>query len=275
MANLAAAAATGSSIRSYYWPYAEDFVPKGERTSAFQSSASPSKRRDVIDGFVDFPYFGERRVVCTIGFRTRPTLHDDSSCADSSSLLTIPTIMSAKRPLRELFASFFDTSVSNIHLGSLQQTRRMMLYRQDASSPRLGDGPRAIPSRSGSEEEEGASLSINNSSGHGNDPRIRTRREHYCRASISADVLVDLSFDEASDVDVEDAKVYGALFQSYFHEMHAAGQPSSLLMGSKEAAAAAHERCLRCVSEMRELGVVYCELPTDDPLSEWAWERSS
>jgi len=46
-------------------------------------------------------------------------------------------------------------------------------------------------------------------------------------------------------------------------------------VGSKEEVAAAHERCLRCAREMRELGVVYCELPADDPLSEWAWERSS
>ena len=58
--------------RMYFWPYKEDFVPQGAKTSRMQSSNLSSQRIRVLTEYALAPVFGATSVCCTIGTLQTP-----------------------------------------------------------------------------------------------------------------------------------------------------------------------------------------------------------
>lgn len=139
------AAALRTNRRTYYWPYPDDFVPAGGPSpSSFQSSAVPSRRMEVVKALALGPLHGERRVVCRLGwnFDVPPPPSDSPSGRPHS----IRSLMACRPAIRQCLAHFFHTDSDNVILSSLQQTKKMMLFRGGLpQSPRLADGPGALP----------------------------------------------------------------------------------------------------------------------------------
>lgn len=187
-----------NACRPYYWPYAEDFVhPDGPSPSRIQSSSLPSSRMRQIEDAGLGPLYGERRIVCVLGWNFSPTCptiataaaaaiptpstttsHCLPSSSSSLSLLrqrtsaggpissapphSIRSLMGRRISIRRCLAEFFDTEVENIILGSIKQTKEMMLYRSGlADSPRLMHGPGTVPSRATITENRARRNTIN------------------------------------------------------------------------------------------------------------------
>ncbi|KAH8606343.1 hypothetical protein ERJ75_001523800 [Trypanosoma vivax] len=109
--------------RSYYWPYNEDFVPKGADTSRFQSSGSISVRRRVLQEYAFSPLFGARVPCCSLGSKKRAR-----------------EMMCCKAEIRECLCQLLQLPSSSVCLGPLVQTKEMLLYKSGTPlSPPLGD----------------------------------------------------------------------------------------------------------------------------------------
>lgn len=124
-------AALHLSGRFYFWPYPENFVPAGQPTSRFHSSARRSERERVISEYALAPLFGARTPCCLLGFPDSPR-----------HVVSVKPALCAA--LREMLR---DTAArGHVELGSVTATTDMMLYRgATALSPRLGDGFGARP----------------------------------------------------------------------------------------------------------------------------------
>ncbi|KAH9597188.1 hypothetical protein LSM04_004935 [Trypanosoma melophagium] len=111
------------SKRSYFWPYNEDFVPKGATPSGFQSSSSPEIRSKILREYALSPLFGARVPCCTLG-----------------TMRSAKEMIDIKKEIPLLLCDLLRMKAGSVSLGPLVQTSEMMLYKHDSPlSPRLGD----------------------------------------------------------------------------------------------------------------------------------------
>lgn len=111
------------SGRCYFWPYNEDFVPKGATTSGFQSSASPNTRQRVLQEYALSPLFGARVPCCRLG-----------------TMKSAREMVDVKKEIALLLCEMVRLRAGSVSLGPLVQTTEMMLFKPDTPlSPRLGD----------------------------------------------------------------------------------------------------------------------------------------
>ncbi|RNF04915.1 hypothetical protein TraAM80_04984 [Trypanosoma rangeli] len=109
--------------RSYFWPFNEDFVPRGATTSGFQSSAVPNMRRQVLQEYALSPLFGARVPCCTLG-----------------SMRSAREMVGVKKEIALLLCELARLRAGAVSLGPLVQTTEMMLFKPGTPlSPRLGD----------------------------------------------------------------------------------------------------------------------------------------
>ncbi|KAF5223461.1 hypothetical protein ECC02_003480 [Trypanosoma cruzi] len=109
--------------RCYFWPFNEDFVPRGATTSGFQSSASPKTRQRILQEYALSPLFGARVPCCTLGSMRSPR-----------------EMVSSKKEISLFLCELVRMRAGSITLGPLIQTTDMMLFKPDTPlSPRLGD----------------------------------------------------------------------------------------------------------------------------------------
>ncbi|RNF14221.1 uncharacterized protein Tco025E_05908 [Trypanosoma conorhini] len=112
-----------ATARSYFWPFNEDFVPRGAATSGFQSSASPNMRQRVLQEYALSPLFGARVPCCTLG-----------------SMRSAREMVGVKKEVALLLCELARLRAGAVSLGPLVQTTEMMLFKPDTPlSPRLGD----------------------------------------------------------------------------------------------------------------------------------------
>eukprot|EP00796_Vickermania_ingenoplastis_P007435 gene7435-5234_t len=309
--------------RTYYHAFADDFVPAdGPQPSRFQSSAVPSIRQRLHKLFALGPLFGERRVVCTLGFQEAARCHTGGGASHtpvrllgqanrdelhqqqrhrSASCLGIREMVARKPQIRSCLARFFDTPEENIVLGSLQQTKEMMLFRVGLpDSPRLADGPGAgsppsspqhLPSPQARYTDSAAEapheVPVIREEQNNNDDAEESRQDvlqrpalvahphrAIARQPIAATVLLDVEFAPAEDMTPERALAYGALLQQYFYECSEAATAAQAdgERGKDDEGAAERQRCRQCVQELRHLlGVAYCEVPLGPDSSDYAF----
>ncbi|CCW66048.1 unnamed protein product [Phytomonas sp. Hart1] len=223
-----------TSQRSYYWPYSADLVPKDANTSSFHSSSLPSVRERVIEEYALGPLFGASTPLCTLGFA--------KSARD---------VIEVKRELRDRLAELLSFEAHQLRLGSLIQTKEMLLYRADTpESPPLADG-----------------------TGSGFDEAHR-RRTRYARLPIQARTLLDVYLlDE--EADEEERRQLG----SFVQESLLLSLTRDILRGGYERNALSNKEELTLLKNVRiasdessneidsvivrliALGVVYCKLP--------------
>lgn len=231
--------------RCYYWPYSEDFVPAGAETSRFQSSSVPSVRERVVREYAFAPLFGARQPCCVLGFAAPAR-----------------EVMRVKPELRAVLAGLLSSGrhpgAAVVELGPLRQAKEMLVYRggTDESAP-LGD----------------SSL------------LAQTRRSTYARQPIVARTTVEvfLSEEEEEGEDgeaegEEDGQARGRALHEFFyagdtsaaHDDATGGSSNNNSNNNEEEEEGEREddalalTVPELVETLRELGVVYCEVPRPD-----------
>lgn len=284
------AASLCTSRRCYYWPYQEDFVPRGVATSRFQSSGVPRVRQEIIQQLMQEPLHGERCVVCVLGWQlgsraplpsVNPFLlrtsynassvlrkHEETlepkvnSTPNASGTVEMRSLIHQKPLLQRCLAQFFDTDPSHVILGSFKRTKEMMLLRPlVGDAPRLLDGPHALP-----QSLRGVH---------------RWRQPH--RRNIAATVLLEVALEASEDVTPSTALHYGALLQSYLvpsldqfaEKNEEKGKRISSSSERKSEVAVRElqeeeERCQLYAQTLKnQFHVVYCEVPQHPDCSDY------
>lgn len=228
--------------RGYYWPYNEDFVPAGAATSRFQASNVPSVRERIVQEYALGPLFGAATPCCVLGFRN----------------LSPRQVLERKPALHAVLSAFLGGDAGQVRLGPVRACKEMLLYRGGtAESPRVADGLGARP-----------------------DAAAR-RVDQYARQAPRATVLVEVFLPD--DVAEEDALAQGRLLQERFFFFDedaddfdsaaavaaAPGRGERLMDGPLGEAEALY---LDCIADLRELGVVYCEVPRPD-VSDFVFDK--
>jgi len=111
-------------MRTYFWPYPTDFVPKGITCSRHQSSAVPSERLRALKEYAYAPLFGADDVAFSLG------------CCSN-----VKQALQSKPQLKPILASILRLDVDDITLGPLRPLSSKPLltvqdplrYRLDAS----------------------------------------------------------------------------------------------------------------------------------------------
>lgn len=264
-----------ASSRGYHWPYASDMVPDGVSPSSFQASTVPSVRKNIIREYALGPLFGAQTPLCILGFFPPTTTeagthgathrHLNHNHSDSSGRQLAAELIDAKRALRVALAELLSCDVKEVELGRIVLSKEMMLYRAGTpESPRLADGPGA----SGQYKER--------------------RVSRYARRPIAARAFMDVYVPDSIFESPEDKKNFAFFVQdrilNHAREANtfdatraaAAAAPPPVVEASeagKKAKISPHQReafesdmeerarVLDSVSDLLDLGVVYCEVP--------------
>lgn len=207
-------------------------MPAGASTSSFASSPVPSVRERVIREYALSPLFGQRLPCCVLGFQKDPR-----------------QLLVQKPALRRVIAELLGCGkVADVELGSIQQTKAMMLHRSGtAASPRLADGPGSRPDAA------------------------QRRQTVYGRSPVVASTLIEVflpaeeaNLDEAEEASNDTILAHGRFLQAqillYLDHCAVAPHGEAGEDGNLDNSML-HQGVVELCSH---LGVMYCEVPALD-----------